>query len=169
MSKNEIRRREPINDLNNGLHIKVKEASVANINEIESIEKLCFSPEERFDRSLLEAILRNRNFITFIAEVEGSVAGYATMHFSRVSIDSMIVSIAVFPRFRRKGVGTALMRALEKKSVKMGSTRIVLQVNTRNAGALYFYEKLGFYQKCILRDYYGPGIDAFLMEKHVKC
>ena len=52
--------------------------------------------------------------------------------------------LAVEPRARRGGLGRALMAEAERLLRAAGCAKINLQVRTGNAGAIAFYEKLGF-------------------------
>ena len=69
-----------------------------------------------------------------------------------------IVSVAVQPRHRRKGIGTRLVeRAVQSCH---GFARI--EVRKSNAGAQSFYRKLGFLEVGTVPDYYGDE-DAVVM------
>jgi ribosomal protein S18 acetylase RimI-like enzyme len=52
--------------------------------------------------------------------------------------------VAVSPRHRRRGIGTALMRAAEERLVEMYCLKLNLQVRGGNSGAVRFYEGLGY-------------------------
>lgn len=54
------------------------------------------------------------------------------------------LGIAVAPGWRGRGVGTALMRAAEDWARAHGAERMVLDLNSANAGALRLYERLGY-------------------------
>ena len=55
-----------------------------------------------------------------------------------------IYSLAVKPGFRRQGIATKLMRAVEKALVERGCLKVNLQIVASNAGVVALYEKLGF-------------------------
>jgi hypothetical protein len=55
-----------------------------------------------------------------------------------------IYSLAVDPAHRQQKVGTALIRHVERALAEAGSPKINLQVHSANAGAVAFYEKLGY-------------------------
>ena len=42
---------------------------------------------------------------------------------------------------------------------------MMLEVGVNNAPAIALYEKLGYTNISTRRDYYGPGLDAFVMRK----
>jgi ribosomal protein S18 acetylase RimI-like enzyme len=55
-----------------------------------------------------------------------------------------IYSLAVSPEARRQGVGTALMRYVERELANRGCPKVNLQVLASNAGTVEFYRKLGY-------------------------
>ena len=55
-----------------------------------------------------------------------------------------LYTVAVSPRLRRQGVGTALVRHAEAALAALGCIKVNLQVRGGNTGAVAFYQKLGF-------------------------
>jgi ribosomal protein S18 acetylase RimI-like enzyme len=55
-----------------------------------------------------------------------------------------VYSLAVGPEARRRGVGTALMRRVERELAMRDCPKINLQVLASNAGTVEFYRKLGY-------------------------
>ena len=55
-----------------------------------------------------------------------------------------IYSLAVGPEVRRRGIGTALMRHVERELAGRGCPKVNLQVLASNAATVAFYEKLGY-------------------------
>jgi ribosomal protein S18 acetylase RimI-like enzyme len=52
--------------------------------------------------------------------------------------------VAVRPRYRRQGIGTALMERVEAGVARLGCPKINLQVRASNEGVVSFYKKLGY-------------------------
>jgi hypothetical protein len=52
--------------------------------------------------------------------------------------------VAVRPRYRRQGIGTALMERVEAGVARLGCPKINLQVRASNEGVVSFYRKLGY-------------------------
>lgn len=66
--------------------------------------------------------------------------------------------LAVLPSYQGKGVGTALMRNLERLCLRLGAIKLQLAVVKSNAELLSFYTKLGF----------NPQIDAVWLSKTLR-
>jgi ribosomal protein S18 acetylase RimI-like enzyme len=52
--------------------------------------------------------------------------------------------VAVLPEYRRKGVASALMQAVEGGLVQMGCSKLNLQVRSTNQEVVAFYRHLGY-------------------------
>jgi ribosomal protein S18 acetylase RimI-like enzyme len=55
-----------------------------------------------------------------------------------------VYSLAVRPDLRRRGVGTALMRHVERALADLGCPKVNLQVLASNAATVAFYRGLGY-------------------------
>jgi len=52
--------------------------------------------------------------------------------------------LGVDPKFRRQGIGTALMRRVEAQLIGLGCPKINLQIRAQNEEVQAFYEQLGY-------------------------
>ena len=57
------------------------------------------------------------------------------------------------------------MNELEKWSLDKQASAMMLEVGITNTSAIALYEKLGYKTIATRRNYYGPGLDAFVMRK----
>jgi len=76
-----------------------------------------------------------------------------------------LISIAVRPDSRRKGLGEALLVELEKRLSKERALK--LEVRQSNLAAIQLYSKRGFTKTGVAEGYYGDGEDAIIMEKRL--
>ena len=78
-----------------------------------------------------------------MAEYNGVVAG--TVALRKVDNNTYeFTKMAVDKNFRRKGIAEALSYASFEKAKQLGADKVILYSNTKNAGAIKLYEKLGF-------------------------
>ena len=70
----------------------------------------------------------------------------------------------VFARKNRKGIGAALMAAVEEQARETGYSRLVLECREGNPHAIEFYRKNG-YTDCEKYPPYGNEADAVCLEK----
>ena len=66
------------------------------------------------------------------------------------AVPTVDLGISVLEEWRGRGVGKALMAAAERWARERGAARMVLDMSAENAGALRFYERLGYRQHGLL-------------------
>jgi len=112
---------------------------------------------------------------TFIvADENGKVVGYimcrievglSNFGFSGLIKKGHIVSVAVLPPYRRKGVGNALITKAMDGMRLYNAKQCFLEVRTTNTEAISLYKKLGFEVTRTIHGYYADGEDAYVMSK----
>ncbi len=78
-----------------------------------------------------------------------------------------IVSVAVLPKYRRKGIGQALVNKAMKKMKLYKTKQCYLEVRKSNMAAINLYRNLGFKVSRTIRGYYADGENAYLMTKEL--
>lgn len=90
------------------------------------------------------------------------VAGFCA--FWLVVDEIHINNVAVRPRFRAQGIGTALLHHVLADARALGARRATLEVRSSNEHARRMYERLGFYVAGTRRSYYtNPVEDALIL------
>jgi ribosomal-protein-alanine N-acetyltransferase len=74
-----------------------------------------------------------------------------------------VVSVAVLPEHRRKGIGEALVTQAMEGMRKYNAKQCFLEVRVTNQEAISLYKKLGFEVTRTIHGYYADGEDAFVM------
>ena len=78
------------------------------------------------------------------------------------------LNLAVETRFRRRGIGGALVKLVLEEGRKHGAARALLEVRESNAAARTFYEKLGFSEASIRKNYYDrPSENAVILKRRL--
>ncbi len=136
----------------------------ANILDINSLRKL---EKESFDRDAwplldLVSVLTFSNVIRLKAVEDNRMVGFVAGDPHPHDGWGWIATIAVDLNFRRRGIGTALLHACEKR---LGVPRARLTVRTSNQGAINLYEREGYATMDVWKAYYNDGEDAIVMEK----
>ena len=135
-----------------------------HLDALFEIEKLCFS--RAWSREALESEIDNENALFLVAHSGKEVLGYVGCIF--VLGEGSITNVAVSPKFRRMGVGDALICALIKNAKEMNADSIFLEVRKSNDPAQNLYKKHGF-DACGLRKnfYRDPTEDAYIMHLYL--
>ena len=94
-------------------------------------------PEEDIERKL--AVQRESFYVALIdGELVGTAMGGYDGH------RGWLYYIVVHPQFRRRGIGTALVKRVETGLAEMGCPKVNLQVRATNTTVIDFYETLGY-------------------------
>lgn len=98
-----------------------------------------------------------------VAEKNGVVVGYVIAR--TIGRKGHIIAIAVEPKYRRQGIGRALMKSATHVLKSHGAQELFLEVRASNKDAIEFYEKLGFRRAQVIPKYYADGEDGVLLRK----
>ena len=93
------------------------------------------------------------------------IVGYAAVLVVAPGVEADVLTVAVLPEYARQGIATHFMNELEKWSKDKQALAMMLEVGVENAGAIALYEKLGYQTIATRKNYYGQGLDAFVMRK----
>jgi ribosomal-protein-alanine N-acetyltransferase len=127
---------------------------------------------EHYSDYFFESILRELPEAFIIAEINDKIIGYIMCkiefgfsNFRKLGFvkKGHVVSVAVLPEHRGKGLGKALMLEGINGVMHRKSDEIYLEVRMSNESAIKMYQKIGFQIKSKLRAYYRDGEDAYLM------
>ncbi|WP_456478574.1 ribosomal protein S18-alanine N-acetyltransferase [Geoglobus ahangari] len=97
----------------------------------------------------------------FVADIGAMVVGYVVLVYRED--EAKIMSIAVKKEFRRRGIGSMLLREAIKRAKEKGAKRLLLEVRVSNVAAQELYKKFGFSVVGVLDSYYSDGESAYLM------
>jgi ribosomal protein S18 acetylase RimI-like enzyme len=96
----------------------------------------------------LERLADDPSTWLFVAELGSELAGLGALHVQnlveRDEPGCQVAALVVGQRFRRRGIGELLMRALEDEARRRGGKVIVLNTAHRRSDAHAFYEALGY-------------------------
>ncbi len=139
-------------------------ASVTRINQV------CL-PENYTDFFYVD-LYRRFPEAFIIAEENGEIVGYIMCRIevglSNIGLPGLVkkghvVSVAVRPERRHKGVGRALITKAMEGMRMYGAKQCYLEVRVTNEEAIGLYKKLGWEVTRSIRGYYADGEDAYVM------
>ena len=132
-----------------------------DLDKVSAMEKEIFSmpwSKESFRESLLQ------NYSYFFVAEEGDILGYCGVH--NFGGDGEITNVAVDKNARGQGVATKMLQYAMEETKKIGVEAFTLEVRVSNTNAIGLYEKLGFENKGIRKNFYeNPVEDAMIMWK----
>ena len=83
----------------------------------------------------------------------------------RILDEAEILTLAVRPEYRQQGIGLALVEAAALTAAMAGAKVMFLEVAEDNVSAMALYARAGFVQAGLRRDYYAPGMNAWLLRR----
>ena len=135
----------------------------ADAAALSRLEAECF-PHPRSEAAILSEIGQPERYLLLTCKVQGRLEGYVGLEY--VLDEGYITDLAVFSRCRRRGVGTALMRELERRGRELGLRFLTLEVRAGNLAALELYRGLGYQEAGRRAGFYtDPREDAVLMTR----
>lgn len=142
------------------MNLKIRAFTKFDITEILLIANESF-PLPWSMKSFLDE-LKNPQSIFKVAEVDEKIIGYVV--FRIVLDEAELLSIAVKPSFRNRGIAKALLSATINE-LKDKVKACYLEVRVSNQPAINLYKKLGFKVCGVRKNYYIiPEEDALLMK-----
>lgn len=142
----------------------IRRATTDDVEELYLLETICFR-ERRFQRDHILWILHHPNAATFV-ETDKKTRG-ALMLLVEGTV-CRVLSIAVHPAFRLKGIGSMMMDEAERFAREHSASEVRLEVSTMNHGAMKFYLRLGYKNVGTMAHYYSWGEDAYSMSKSLE-
>ena len=143
-----------------------------DLQSVMQINRICL-PENYTDFFFVD--LHQRFPETFIvAEEDGKIAGYimcrievglSNFGFGGLLRKGHVVSIAVLPQNRRKGIAKALIKRALEGMVNYKAKQGFLEVRVTNEAGITLYKKLGLEITRTINGYYSDGEDAYVMTK----
>lgn len=132
-----------------------------HLSQVMAIEKKCFAAPWS-EGTYFREISENSYATYLVAVVEGVVVGYGG--YWLILDECHITNIAVHPHWRRRGVGSCILKALMFSSLEKGAQRATLEVRKSNLGAQDLYKEFGFREAGLRRAYYtDDNEDALIM------
>jgi len=144
--------------------MEILPASLLDLNALRKLEHTCFE-KDAWPLLDLIAVLTWPDVIRLKAVEEGEMIGFVACDPRPSQSAAWIATIAVDPRWQRRGIGRMLLHACEEK---VSQPRMKLSVRMTNYGAISMYEKEGYQTVDVWGRYYSDEEDALVMEKNLR-
>ena len=120
-----------------------------------------FGPEERWSERSWSGELLGEGRTVLLAR-EAQPAGVVAL--ATVGELADLHRVVVAPGYRRQGLALRMVRAGLLAVRHLGARAVMLEVEWSNDAAIALYQRLGFEQLHVRRDYYGPGRHALILK-----
>lgn len=141
-------------------NIIIDEMNFGDYEKIKDILQIEF--DEFWTPEILKKELENPNSKYVVAFENERIVGFAGITYNFDYIE--IMNIAIRKDMRRKGIATKLMKKLMLIASEYNVSKVALEVDSNNISARNLYNKLGFKEVGIRKNYYHGNSDAILMD-----
>ena len=135
----------------------------ADFDTLYEIDQACYPPGIAYSKRTLRWFLRLPGAHCLVALEGSQPVGFILSEYE--GSRAHIITLDVLEPWRRKGVGSDLLRAQEAWLAGHGVCHIELETATDNLPAIAFWQKHGYRTCGVLKRYYLGRGDAYYMEK----
>lgn len=148
----------------NAVHLRT--ASIADLDQLIRLEKLCFAKDQLSRRSFKSWISAQHGSLV-VAEQHNELIGYGLLWCHKGTRLARLYSLAVDPEKRGMGIAHLLIQELERVAENNKRIYMRLEVAKKNKAAIAFYLKNGYTVFGEYYDYYQDHDDALRMQKRI--
>lgn len=147
------------------LKLSVRQFTLSDLTRINELERVSF-PIDAFREKTFIDYFHKQPDLFIVAESENIVIGYILS--SIISAEKcLLVSIAIDPDYKRKGVGKFLAEHTFNYLAVSGIKRIELRVRISNEEGQNFWKSLGFEPDIVIPNFYNDNGQALQMVKNL--
>lgn len=144
--------------------MKVREAGPDDAQAMATLHEACFDrPWKGWE--IRRVLLTGGTWAVAVDGLE-SLWGFAVARV--IASDAEILTLAVDPARRRRGIGRVLTQHTAARAMAAGAERLLLEVAVDNPAGLALYRRQGFHPMGVRKNYYArPGatrVDAQVLE-----
>lgn len=125
--------------------------------------------EDGWSVEAIESMLQTPGTLALLAHRDRQPVGFIMQR--AIAGEAEILTLAVHPRHRRRGVAMQLMTSGRTYLASLQTTALFLEVAADNTAALTLYERQGFERAGVRRGYYqrgtSPAVDALIMRRPI--
>lgn len=144
--------------------IKIREMQLDDLKQVMTIEEANFSVP--WTETGFFTFLLREDTLFLVAEEGEKILGYCGV--VTVQDEGDITNVAVEKNSQNQGIGKKLLEEMFQRTQKAGVCRLFLEVRAGNAAALHLYEKMGFVQTGIRKNYYEQPVEDGVVMKREK-
>jgi ribosomal-protein-alanine N-acetyltransferase len=140
--------------------MKIEQMGPAAADLYAALHAASFDPP--WSPSEFHGLLLSLGATGFVASEDGAPCGMIVLS---TAGDAEILTLAVAPEARRRGVARALVEAAADAAREKGAPALFLEVAAENAPARALYHAAGFVQAGLRKGYYRSGADALVLRR----
>ena len=144
---------------------KLRTYEPGDFETLYEIDQACYEPEIAYSRRELRQYMRFPGLECVVAEAEDKLVGFCLA----ASEEDMgyVITMDVLGEYRRHGIASALLEAVEQRLAARHVTEVWLETATDNDAAIAFWQRHEYRKQGVRKNYYPGKRDAFTMRKSI--
>lgn len=134
--------------------------------------KVGYEEEAGWLRKKLEEVARSEALLLVAEQEDGKIVGAVDVRRGRFKeAHTGELGVSVDRDYRKRGLGTRMMRVALKEAKRLGIKLVWLQVFSTNIGAIRLYRRLGFRKEAYLKKrllHRGKYVDKLIMSRSLR-
>jgi ribosomal protein S18 acetylase RimI-like enzyme len=143
--------------------IAIRQYEGKDFARLHKLDQECFPPGISYSKWSLHYYLSLPGAVCLVAEDGKQLAGFILAEEHPPL--GHIITLDVAEKFRRLGVGTTLLKEVEKHFLFQGIRSVLLETSVENQSGIAFWEHHGYRTEAVVKKYYLGKIDAYEMRK----
>ncbi len=127
------------------------------------LDQSCFPAGISYSKTTLRYFLSLRSADCVVAMEDTHIAGFILTEENPPL--AHVITLDVAEKFRRQGVGSALLAESERNLALRGVRHVLLETATDNEAGVAFWQRHGYRIEATLKRYYLRQLDAYEMRK----
>lgn len=149
------------------MSVVVREARWTDLAALAALEHELF-PDDAWSEASWWGELAGRPRREYVVAEDAAAPGAAPLGYAGLDHGGEVadvMTVAVAPAARGRGLGRRLLDELEARARARGAEHVILEVRADNTPAIRLYEGAGHAVLSTRRGYYAGGVDALVMRK----
>ncbi len=127
------------------------------------LDQSCFPAGIAYSKTTLRYFLSVRSADCLVAMGDTQIAGFILTEENPPL--AHVITLDVAEKFRRRGIGSALLAESERNLALRGVRHVLLETATDNEAGVAFWQRHGYRIEATLKRYYLGRLDAYEMRK----
>jgi [ribosomal protein S18]-alanine N-acetyltransferase len=127
------------------------------------LDQACFPAGISYSKATLRYFLSLRSADSIVAVESAHIVGFILTEENRPL--GHVITLDVAEKFRRRGIGSALLAESERNLALRGVRHVLLETAANNEAGVAFWQRHGYGIAATLKRYYLGRLDAYEMRK----
>lgn len=137
--------------------------SPADVDEVVQLEALLF--DKPWTKQSFLSSLDDQLTVAWVVRFDAKVIAYLIQY--QAPDVAHVLDLGVSPAYQGLGIAQRLLALSHEQALKAQLTQQILEVRTTNMRAIDLYRRQGYQQIGLRKDYYGIGVDAWVLCKQL--